>query len=144
MTPYHRTVATDGVLYQAPVLRRLPLQLGVSVVIGIMVGGLIAILEGPPYTLGIAIGIAVFVVVVSLTQALMPIRIEFRPGEVTLVSPRTSSKYRAETVSVRRDPNGAFRFGRRGNPKSHIASFWDRDPEAVRQACETAGVGIDP
>jgi hypothetical protein len=85
----------------------------------------------------------VFFVVVFLTQALMPTRIEFRPGEVTLVSPRTSSKYRAETVSVRQDLNGAFRFGRRGNPKSHIASFWDSDPESVRRACETAGVGIE-
>jgi hypothetical protein len=136
-------VATDGVLYEAPVLRRLPLQIGVSVVIGFMVGGLIAILEGSPYTLGIAIGVVVFFVVVFLTQALMPTRIEFRPGEVTLVSPRTSSKYRAETVSVRQDLNGAFRFGRRGNPKSHIASFWDSDPESVRRACETAGVGIE-
>ena len=97
ITPYDRPVATDGVLYEAPVLRRLPLQLGVSVLIGFMVGGLIAILEGSPYTLGITIGIVVFIVVVFLTQALMPIRIEFRPGEVTLVSPRTSSKYRAES-----------------------------------------------
>jgi hypothetical protein len=136
-------VATDGVLYEAPVVRRLPLQIGVSVVIGFMVGGLIAILEGSPYTIGIAIGVAAFLVVAFLTQALMPTRIEFRPGEVTLVSPRTTSKYRAETVVVRPERTGVFRFARRGNPKSHIASFWDTDPEAVHQACDAAGVGID-
>jgi hypothetical protein len=131
------------VLYEAPVLRRLPLQLGVSVVIGVIVGGLIGILEGSPYTLGIVIGFAAFLAVALLTQALMPIRIEFRPGEVTLVSPRSTSKYRADTVAVRRDSSGAYRFGRRGNPKSHIASFWDGDPEAVRHACEESGVGIE-
>jgi hypothetical protein len=133
---------SEGALYDGPVDRRLALRLLVSLAGAFLVGIVIALLEGSPYTLGIVLGVIGFTGFFVALGLLMPTRIEVRPGEVRLFAPKATTRYDASAMVLfsGTEPD-AFVFARK-EPHRKLAVFRDADPDRVRQAFGTAGVMV--
>jgi hypothetical protein len=137
-------VADDAPLYEGPVERRLALRLFVSLAGAFLVGIVIALLEGSPYTLGIILGIIGFSGTFIALGLLMPTRIEVRPSEVRLFAPKATTRYDAAAMLLQTGAQpDTFVFARR-EPYRKLAVFRDADSDHVRDAFGTAGVMVIP
>src|SRR5262249_17155164 len=104
----------------------------------------IALLEGSPYTLGIALGVIGFTGFFVALGLLMPTRIEVMPGEVKLFAPKATTRYDAAAMLLQTGgPPDSFVFARK-EPHRKLAVFRDQTPDRVRTAFEAAGVTVVP
>jgi hypothetical protein len=129
-------------LYEAPVLRRLLLQVGVSAVVAFLVAALVGAIEGSPYAIATTLGTGAFVSLFIVVHRMTPTRIELQDNEVRLIAPQATTRYAPNTMRLRADPSRArFALGRRKRTR-HLAVFRDPDIGRVKLAFERAGVSV--
>jgi hypothetical protein len=128
--------------YEAPVLRRLSLQVGVSALVAVLIATLIGAMEGSPYAIATTLGISAFVSLVIIVHRMTPSRIELQDDEVRLIAPQATTRYAPNAMRLRADPSRAtFALGRRKRT-FHLAVFRDPDIGRVKQVFESAGVSV--
>ena len=129
-------------LYEAPVLRRLYLQVGVSAVAAFLVALIVGAIEGSPYTIATVLGIGAFVSLAVVIHRLTPTRIELEQDEIRLIAPQATTRYVPNQMRLRADPSrSTFALGRRQKTR-HLAVFRDPDIAHVKQVFEQAGVSV--
>src|SRR5690348_9284944 len=123
-------------LYEAPVLRRLYLQTGVSALAAFLVAVVIGAIEGSPYRVAIVLGVVVFVSLFIVVHRLSPTRIELEENELRLVGPKATTRYRPGDMWLRANlTRSTFALGRRERTRQ-LAVFRDLDVAHVKQAFE--------
>jgi hypothetical protein len=129
-------------LYEAPVLRRLHLQVGVSALAAFLVAVLVGAIEGSPYTIATVLGVGAFAGLFTVVHRLTPTRIELQDDEVRLIAPHATTRYVPSEMRLHADPGrSTFALGRRTRTR-RLAVFRDPDIGRVKQAFEQAGVAV--
>ena len=129
-------------LYEAPILRRLPLQVGVSAIVAALVAAVVGAIEGSPYAIATTFGLATFVSLFIVVHRMTPARIELQDDEVRLIAPQATTRYVPNQMRLRANPTRAtFALGRRRR-SGHLAVFRDPDIGRVKQVFERAGVSV--
>jgi hypothetical protein len=129
-------------LYEAPVLRRLYLQVGVSAVAAFLMALMVGAIEGSPYTIATTLGIGAFVSLFAVVHRHTPTRIELQADEVRLIAPQATTRYVPNQMRLRADPSrSTFSLGRRKRARQLVV-FRDADIARVKQMFEAAGVSV--
>ena len=129
-------------LYEGPVLRRLYLQVGVSMLAAFLVAVVIGAIEGSPYTIAIVLGIIAFAGLFVIVHRFTPTRIELEQEEMRLVAPKATTRYRPGDMWLRVNlTQSTFTLGRRDRTR-RLAVFRDLDVDRVKQVFGQTGVTV--